>query len=262
MAIELKDMIEKLVSDPYERQARLYPALLAFSPIFIMVTSFYHDKLNVVNSAVVLLIMSGLIVLISNISRTIGRSVESKLWTEWGGMPSVVILRHKDSYINSVEKKRYHVFLEKKLRLVFPSQSIEDSNLEEADSIYKAASNYLRTHTRDTEKFKLLFKENIAYGFRRNSYGIRLVGMLCSVLVVFWIFIRKNYSVWSERLAVSTDPESFFTQAEILSLSWAIIMFLVWVFYFNKSVVREAAFCYANQLIMTCDLLEKESGDD
>src|SRR5207247_8731576 len=102
---------------------------------------------------------------------------------KWGGAPSSAIFRHRDRQLDSLTKARYHARL---ATLVggtkAPTIGEEDADQAAADRIYTAWSNYVRVSTRDATRYPLVFKENANYGFRRNVWGLRPVGIItCTV---------------------------------------------------------------------------------
>ena len=54
----LDDLVAK-VTDPYDRQARLYPALLALLPLLAMVALIYGPKASALTSAATIAISCG-----------------------------------------------------------------------------------------------------------------------------------------------------------------------------------------------------------
>lgn len=74
----LIDLLAK-VTDPYERQARLYPALLAGLPVIVMVTVLYGSN-SVVTAASTVAASCGGLYLLANIARERGRRLEPVLF--------------------------------------------------------------------------------------------------------------------------------------------------------------------------------------
>jgi len=242
-------------SDQYERQARLFPALLALIPLLVLVLSLYREKLGLLSSVVSVLTMCGGLFMLSEIARRRGKAKEQVLWNMWGGAPSTQVLRHSDATFDPVSTKRYHSTLEKKMNLSFPSVSEEAADPHAADAIYTSAGHMLRDATRDTKKFGLLFKDNISYGFRRNGFGLKPIGVAICFGSIIWVVIRHGLSVWATRIHGATDLESFLSGEELTTVTAALTMLLVWFCYFTEQTVREAAFSYAQKLILTCESL-------
>jgi hypothetical protein len=229
-----------LFSDSYDRPARLYPALLAIAPIFVALIAVLSEDLTLVKSLCALAIGCGGTFLLSQLGRDFGKKREKELFEQWGGMPSVAILRHRDSRLNAITKDRYH----KRLATLVPeanAPSIEEeqANPEVSDQVYGAWSDYLRTHTRDRKTFPLVFQELVNYGYRRNVFGLRTVGITMDVLscmiCVVWLYL----------LYTTTGKLNEGTAG---ALCFTIIFLLLRVFRFSSSWVRVAADAYAARL--------------
>lgn len=171
----LTEMLAK-VTDPYERQARLYPALLAGLPVIVMATVLYGSN-SVITAASTVAASCGGLYLLANIARERGRCLEPILYAAWGGKPTTQLLRHRDRSIEAPTKRRYHAFLSQMVNLQFPDETEEVTNPSQADDMYQSAVRWLLNHTRDQSKYKMIFDENIAYGFRRNAYGLKTIGI-------------------------------------------------------------------------------------
>jgi hypothetical protein len=91
----------------------------------------------------------GVIFLLSNIARTLGKAKQLDLCKAWGGLATTPLLRHRDGHIDPIAKQRYHSFLERKIKNTFPSVQEEKSNPEHADECYQAGVKWLLGKTRD-----------------------------------------------------------------------------------------------------------------
>lgn len=234
-----------LVTDPYERAARLYPALLALLPMLIALatTSVFGKPL-----ATQLLSMSGACgaaFLLANISRMLGKAQEANLFNTWGGMPTTQLLRHRNEFIDLHTKQRYHAFLARKIKIEFPTSEQELTAPETADKIYRAGVKWLLGKTRDKKRFALLFKENISYGFHRNGYGLKWVGMLISMGSIAWL-VTANH-------AGAPANWSAFPSNHLVTIGIELAITLAWAIYFSESRVKLAALAYADMLLRACD---------
>lgn len=244
-----------LVLDPYERQARLLPALLCLSPLMVMCIALYPDQLLGLKGLGGLAGGFGLIYLLADFARGQGRKHEPGLWAAWGGAPSTQVLRHRDLVFDAVSKKTYHTFLAKKMNTAFPSAQEEAADPAAADMTYAAAGNWLRSATRDKKKFNLLYRDNVTYGYRRNGYGLRWIGVCMCVGVLTWVGFRAGLSSWGQRLDTAATPESLLQANEVATIGFAVVMLGVWLLNFSQSRVRDAAFSYAKQLVLCCESL-------
>lgn len=244
----LTDMLAK-VTDPYERQARLYPALLAGLPLIVTATVLYGSN-SVLTATSTVVASCGGLYLLANIAREQGRRLEPILYEAWGGKPTTQLLRHRDRNIEGPTKRRYHEFLSRTVSLQFPSETEEVSNPVAADEIYQSAVRWLLNHTRDKTKHKMIFDENIAYGFRRNAYGLKTIGIGICLATSIWVLISEGIVAVGE--GIFLNPAGLSTST-MISLGVSGAMMLVWVSYFTEKTVRSAAFTYAETLLRACD---------
>jgi hypothetical protein len=170
------------LTDRYSRVARLYPTFVLMAPAALCVIAAASVKLSWLESLAAGLGACGGTFLLSQLARDPGKSLEKRLYDEWDGMPSIAILRHRDTRIDPVTKARYHKRL---LTLVKGSKAFtpetELANPVEADQLYAAWSTFLRNHTRDHSRYPLIFDELVSYGYRRNLLGLRPYGVFISV---------------------------------------------------------------------------------
>lgn len=236
-----------LVTDQYERAARLYPALLALFPMLVVLTTTSVFDKPLLTQVLSLSGTCGAAYLLSNISRMLGKAQETRLFDAWGGAPTTQLLRHRNEHIDPHTKQRYHAFLARKLKVEFPSSQDELASPEAADEVYRAGVKWLLGKTRDKKRFALLFKENVSYGFHRNCFGLRWVGGLVGVISVALLavaFQAYNSKAWLE-----------LSSERILAIGIALFFLSVWAFFFNQTRVRQAACAYADMLLRACDEL-------
>jgi hypothetical protein len=222
--------------EPYERKARLYPALICIFPIILGVAVSFKDVFTALSGLVALAASVGMLQLLANLARDRGKSLEKALFEQWDGIPSVRFFRHRDSTIPSPAKMKYHAILSKASKIKSPSAKEEEQNPKQADEIYLSWSDFLRGKTRDTKKYNLLFKENIGYGFRRNLFGIR---WFCVVSSLIGIGLTNTTIIIGKQ---TTD----ITIAVSLLLGVYVVVFL---FVVNRAWVKVVADAYAKQLI-------------
>jgi len=243
--------LSTIITDSYERKARLYPALLLIAPVVGTGVAMSSAKLSGLQSLVAGVIGCGGAFLLTQLARDSGKKRESSLFSKWGGMPSVAIFRHRDPRLDAITKARYHKKLAKLVKEAKPpAPEEEQADPASADAVYKAWSNYLRINTRDTKKFALLFRENIAYGYRRNIWGLRPVGLFIS-LVSMAICLVRIYCIYKSTEEISESVAG----AAIFS----VIMLLLWLFRFTDDWVRIPADAYAERLAETVDALAPEA---
>jgi hypothetical protein len=240
-----------LITDAYDRKARLYPALLVSVPVVFTVVAILSVKLSALQSAGVALVGCGGVFLLAQLARDPGKKGEPALFARWGGMPSVAIFRHRDTRLDAITKARYH----KRLAAVVegapaPSPAQEQADPTAADQVYRAWSTYLRVRSRERSD-TLVFRENVNYGYRRNVLGLRLVGITTSALscafTLAWSYIEYR------RIGAIRD--------ELLGAGGLGLGFLLlWAFRFSAGWVRVPAEAYAERLAETAESVGEDTG--
>ncbi|MEJ7745428.1 MAG: hypothetical protein WKF61_01485 [Luteimonas sp.] len=113
--------------------------------------------------------------------------------------------------------------------MTFPAAHEELEQPGTADEIYRAAAVWLIKRTRETQRFPLLFKENIHFGFQRNALGLRWIGLTIALGSILWILFAAG---------VLSLKEPYFTQSQVpsmptvmaVSLLFSLLMAGVWLF--------------------------------
>lgn len=226
--------------DKYNLQARLYPSVIVLFPAFIVgviyitgIEEYYHYFTALISLGV-------LSFLLSQLGRDMGKNKEIKIYKIWGGKPSIQILRHTNTYLDSITKDRYHKILTNLIDgLKLPNAEEEVDNPTKADEIYESCSKYLISKTRDTKKFNLLFKELINYGFRRNLWGMKPVALVI-VFISLLIHILLVTSLLTEFSKVQPKDIGF--------LIVLIVILFFWLFIVKRDWVKLTAFAYAERL--------------
>ena len=233
--------------DQYSLKARVYPAIVVVLPILFLAI-FYITDFEVYYHYITAFISIGLLsYLLSHLGRDAGKSKESKLYELWDGKPTTQILRHSNSILDIRTKERYYRTLQEKIEgLNIPTLDEEKQDTTSTDEIYNSCATYLISKTRDTSKYNLLFSENINYGFRRNLWGMKTLGLF---ILLFCFFIH---------LTIATDffsSISFLPNIDLyLYIAFAIDL-CFWLFVVKPNWVKTVAFEYAKRLYETLELI-------
>jgi hypothetical protein len=246
------DLFVKL-TDKYERQARLYPALLAGAPVLVVAIGIYGIPLEPESGLIGLLATFGIIYLLTTIARELGKRIEDQLHASWGGKPTTQLLRHRDVTLDHVTKTRYHALLATKLGVLFPTPADEIANATAADATYASGATWLLDQTRDTNRFPLLFKELITYGFRRNCLGLKPIAIVIALLSLLWILGATDVITTA---GFNADALSVLPMRARVVAAINAVLLIVWIFFISKRTVRTAAFMYADLLLRACDALK------
>ncbi|HHT2833404.1 hypothetical protein [Klebsiella aerogenes] len=237
--------IYELIKDPYERKARLIPGLLVALPLIIPLVAVYGAKNPILTCVVGLLSSCGAVFALANISRGMGKSLEAKLVSRWGGMPTTIALRHRDTFFDFVTKKRIHKKITQKTGIEMPSEEEESLNPSRADEIYIGATRLLREMTRDNRE--MLFQENVVYGFHRNMTAMRWVGLVSSFLgFIYGLVIAKVLILMPPHVNIINISNPSLPAS--LTLFISLLLLLAWLFYFNESSLKRMGFSYAERL--------------
>jgi len=256
MAMTLDDLVAK-VTDPYERQARLYPALLSLLPVVAMVVLLYAPQASSFTVVLTITVSCGGLYLLTNLCREFGKRLEERLFQQWGGKPTTQLLRHRDKTIDAVTKRRYHSFLAAKINHAFPDEEGERHNPDAADEVYQSGIRWLLNHTRpdDSKKFDLLFKENISYGFRRNALALKPLGLIISIASLLWALVAADVLFGSSPKYIDLAALSRMPTHTISCSTISAVMVVVWLLFFTRASLRTAAFTYAEMLLRACETL-------
>jgi hypothetical protein len=254
--LTLDDVVSK-VTDPCDRQARLYPALLCLLPLLALIALLYAPYVSALTGGLTMAISCGGLFLMTNICREMGKRLEERLLREWGGNPTTQLLRHRDGAIDSVTKRRYHAFLAAKINTAFPDADQERTDPAAADEVYQSGARWLLDHTRPDagKQFDLLFRENISYGFRRNALGVKLLAVPIAIACILWVPAKERIifpagGSWFDWVALAG-----LSPAAIATVAVSGVMLLSWALFFTKTSLRTSAVTYAQALLRTCDTL-------
>lgn len=234
--------------DVYTLRARVFPALLALAPALALGAVLVDWEDLGMPEAVGSLAFCLALYVLSDIARRQGRRIESRIFADLGGKPSMTMLRHRDVHVDAVKKERAHTFLATAVGCEMPTVEDEAERPHEADHTYDLCGEWLRENTRDAKRFKLLKEENITYGFRRNLLGLKpsalVIGLLSLVGltgVVWYVGVENVSPEW--RLALAGAG-----LVSVLQLGY-------FAFIVTEESVREAARQYGRQLLLCCEVM-------
>jgi hypothetical protein len=243
--------------DDYNRQARLYPALLALLPPLIALLAWFPDLVttNIGTTLVTIAGSCGVLFGLTVFSRSCGKRAEKLLLHAWGGWPTTLWLRHADNHLPAPTKQRYHKALTRRVPdLRLPTAAEERENPQAADESYRSATEWLKEYARGKD-FPLVLKENIEYGFRRNMRGIRpfavgavVIGLIASLSAIAYRLSPLSVSSLSsiaERVPVTVIGATLLL----------VLALVVWLAFVSDAWVRQAGDQYARALLAACDTI-------
>lgn len=239
------DTLLKTFSDPYDKKARVFPGLLVALPILVPILWIFGPKNPLVTALAALCGSCGVFYWLANIARNRGKAIEEKLTQKWGGMPTTLLLRHRDTFLDCTSTCRYHAQIKDKLGIVLPDVAAELADTAKADDLYRGAVKLLIEKTRG-KNHSLLLKENIAYGFQRNMLGMKWFGVLTCIvgtaagLVLAKVVQLKPVQIeWENLLEPGAAGGMTLVVSVALLISWLNI---------SESSVRRVGIVYAERL--------------
>lgn len=233
-------------TDAYTIKARIYPFLLTAFPLAAATMVWLQNEFACLPAVWGLLVWCGGTALFAQIGRDMGKFKQPQLYSLWGGEPTTRMLRHRTT-TNKVILARWHSKIQKLCPdLKIPSESEEILDPQSADYVYEAGVSVLREKTRDKKKFGLVFDELCSYGFRRNLWGMRPIGIVISVLGTSAILAYTGIDILNKTEISKTSVIAAAINLAILS---------GWLFLFTTSWVKLAADAYALRVLESSERL-------
>lgn len=245
-------VFEKLL-DPYDVKARLFPGLLVLLPVIAYFALLHGPQNPAVVGLTAVISACGGPYLLASFIRSWGLLAQARLIRRWGVQPSTVMLRHRDTTLPQQTKLRYHKLATSRLSIKLPSADEELRDHVGADMAYAAAADALRPLTNNRKDFPFVFKELVAYGFNRNAYGARWVGIAVALATIFSTLIQAE----AFRVADGSWNLSRLSSAQIMVIMLALGMVGLWGIHFTGETVRMAGFSYAKRLWEALEIVQR-----
>ena len=243
------------IFNPYDRKARLQPALLSTLPILVSIVLLIPEAGPIWAAVGGLILYCGGTTFLTQVARNRGKRLEPVLFQSWDGKPSVAMLRHSDRRLGVATKERYRSFLVSAVPgLKLASEEEERRCPEWAEDGYESATAWLLAQTRNRERFELLFRENINYGFRRNIWALRPWAFVIEGVAIILTLVLA-FNLWTGEPIITV--QSVGLQIWV-SIGLTLMHMLFFVFNVRKKWVRLTAEAYAQHLLAACDTLEGE----
>ena len=224
--------------DRYSFQARIAPALLVLFPVFLLVYIKFPQLYTTMAGLFSLTLTFGILILLTHYVRSRGKALESSLQKKWGGLPTTLFLLNQNGELDRQTHQRYLDYFTAKI----PNWRLNEDQI----SSYASAVHWLLEKTREEERFHLICKENISYGFRRNCLGMKPFGLgmalICSVLWVVDVCALAPH--WSD-----VEPQQW------AGFGITLLLLACWLFLIRETWVREAADAYAKALLGSIDIM-------
>lgn len=239
--------------DHYDISARIKPAFFAVLPLAATIAVWWPDAKQLGGAILTFLVTFGAIGFFSNHISNTGNQLQVRLFSEWGGAPTTALLRFADPVLDSYTKERYHRRLEAMIPgFKMPTPEQEKGSPENADARYASAANYLREHTRDKNKYPMVYADNVAYGFARNLLVMKRLGVAAALTGA----AVNTVLLYLEIAAYLTQPVRTLNTQVLFALATTVVCFgMLWLFAFviDSQHVRGRAERYAKSLLAVCD---------
>jgi hypothetical protein len=230
------------VFDAYVRRARFYPAVIAAAPALALAAVLVPWTSLGVPHVLATGAIAVLLAVMSDMARRGGRAIEPGIIRRMGGLPSVTMMRYADNTFDPATKAAMHKFVGGKIAAAAPTCESERADPAAADKFYKRCGDWLRENTRDTRKYKILFEENITYGFRRNLLGVRWPALALDGAIVAICLVM----LW---LRFPVDSAGSLTKL-LLPVVVALLHSTYFLSFVNEAGVVEAARTFGRQLLL------------
>lgn len=125
--------------DRYVMQARVVPVLLVVFPLASLVVIWLPEE-SVGSRLLGGLISLVLLSLVAQVGRDGGKRQQEALFRKWNGMPSIRILRYRDSKLPWITMERLRSSLAKAVGIPCPTKAEEEADPVMADEVYAGRS--------------------------------------------------------------------------------------------------------------------------
>lgn len=232
--------------DAYEIRARQAPAYVVIAPIVLLVFMILPEAQSwkgIISTGAGSIAFGALL---AYLARGPGAQKQARLFAMWGGTPTTELLLHRDSRLNPETRRRYHKYLAsaKAANVVLLDAAEEEADPGRARVLAESAVDWLRKKRQSKTAYPRVRQELMAYGFARNLWGMKPIGIALSVAT----------GLLEVGLAVGDVPAVH--ASKILLLGAAALssgLGFVWIWAVTPSWVRVHAEAYARALLETCE---------
>lgn len=240
--------------DHYVISARVKPAFFVVLPLAVTAMAWWPHAKELGGAILAFLVSFGVIGFLSSLISNHGSKLQARLFTEWGGAPTTMLLRHSDQTLDKYTKERYHRQLEELIHgLKMSTWDEELADPVNADACYMSATNFLREHTRDKKQYPMIYSDNVAYGYARNLLSMKELGVISSALALIFNTLLIYQQFQGTKVGLLT--------IDMLNELWikggsfvvCLIMLFLFVAVVTEEYVRLRAVRYAASLLAVCD---------
>lgn len=240
--------------DVYDRRARASVLVVVLLPAVLSAAAWAPGAMLALGlgslAGVASLVVSFLLV---QLGRDPGKRAEQGLWATWDGPSTTRLLRHRDRTLGVALKAHYHARLQSFVADVkLPSADEEALNPLAADDVYAACTKFLIAFTKARPAvFPHIHAANIDYGFRRNLWGWKVLGLPVAGLGALASLLR---------VALAFEADRSIPLAAVASTVLCLFLLLCWAIWVTPTTVKLAADAYAERLLEACDQMGPSPG--
>jgi hypothetical protein len=235
--------------DSYDLRARFVPALLVAAPALALALVL---PLGPLHGAQRLWSLLGLAVvpLAAAVVRRLGHAAQPLLFAAWGGAPTTQRLRWASAARRLVAARHTELRTVLGSRLPLATASAERKDPAAADALYADAVRRLLGLTRHDDRFRLLHRENANYGFARNLYGARPLGIAVSAGSLLTAAAVAVYLVMNGEASAAAPL--------LLPALVALAALLAWRLLVTPALVRAPADAFADRVLEALQTLAQD----
>jgi hypothetical protein len=230
--------------DWYTLRAQVFPGVISTAPALALAAMLVTWDSFHLSQVVAPLALTVLLFAFAVFTRQQGLRVQPKLFPD--GLPTTQRLRHRDHKYPPEFKSRVLAFICGKINRTPPTADHERLNKGEADRMYEECVGWLRNNTRKPE-FKLLLHENMNYGFFRNLYGMKTIGLAIGALTVLGVAVFAGYN-YGKSPAHDLTPLFLIVFVALVHAAFLLVVI-------TKPAVKQAADAYARELFLAAETL-------
>ena len=246
-------------ADPYTFRARIQPALVVVLPLGFLMFALLPEYPFFVTAFFGLLGAAGGTAVVAQVGRERGRKKEPNLWKSWDGPPTTRLLRHRSASGDITLTSGLRQQVEEWAGNPLPTEQEEEACPAWADKKYEEVVTSLREATRDRATFPLVFAENVNYGFRRNLWALRPIGMPIAVVLALTSWALLSLTVWGRSWPdpwwdILPNPDSVAVIRLVVGTADTGLA-AYWLFWVKPSWVKVVADAYAIRLLESIQTL-------
>ena len=241
----------RLKLDSYGTYARAFPIYITIIPVVLVLFPILPEGFDWKLGGASTIVLLPLSYLCRQIGGDLGKRREKALWRKWDGPSTTRFLRHDNREFNSNTRERIYATF-RSFGFYVPSQEEQDQSPQKADNLCKSCIDELRRRTRDSKRFPRVFQELRDYGFRRNIFALKPIGLPLTILS-FFICLIMAFHDWKTGEQLGSAIVPCFINLGLV---------LVWLLCFTEKAVKLTDDRYARFLLEACLDLEIEDGDN